>query len=93
MFSILVLVISVACAMGGKSYPERKPQDKIWRACEDSETPDPVGKMCNRTCAHERKPGKKCKEFKINIKNFSEREDFLFFRNGAFIFIDEDQVL
>ena len=90
---LIGLTITAACSMGGKAYkvPERKPQDKMWRPCQDFETKDPIGKLCNRVCT--KRLGKKCKEWKINIKDFSKEEDFLWFRAGAFVMIDEDQVL
>ena len=89
----LFLFSAFACAMGGKAYKPkpRKEQDKLWRACEDFEHKEPIGKLCNRTCV--KRKGSKCKKWKTTIKDFSKKDDFLFFRNGAFIFIDEDQVL
>ena len=92
-FYLLVIMTVVACAMGSKppAY-ERKPQDKLWRACEPQETaPESnIGKMCNRSCL-ERK-GNKCKEWKQNVKDFSKPEDFEFFRSSSFVFIDEDNL-
>lgn len=97
--STLTLAIG-ACGMGGKPQRprERKPQDKMWRPCEDFETASPVGKLCNRTCKERKRPRNgelvgKCKKWKTHIKDFSKKEDFLFFRNGSMVMIDEDQIL
>lgn len=96
---ILLLVLSFslnACAMGGRAprphkLPERKDQDKLWRPCQNFETPKPVGKFCNRVC--KKRSGRKCKEWKVNIRDFNNPDHFKFFRAGSFILIDEDQVL
>lgn len=91
---LLFMTISVnACAMGGKPYrvPERKAQDKMFRPCQNFETENPLGKLCNRTCA--KRKGKKCKQWKTTVKDFSDPEVFKWFRAGSFIMIDEDQVL
>lgn len=70
--------------------PERKLQDKLWRPCQDSETASPVGKLCNHTCVD--RGANKCKEWKTIVKDFSDKEEFLFFRNGTFVMIDEDEL-
>lgn len=94
---LFTLLLSLnACAMGGKpirphKLPERKLQDKLWRPCQDFETPKPVGKFCNRVC--KKRSSRKCKEWKTNIRDFNNPEHFKFFRAGTFILIDEDQVL
>lgn len=85
-----------ACAMGARKpdfdvLQKRKDQDKIWRSYDDSEDSAPLGKMCNPVCV-KRKHNGECKEWKINVRNFAEMEHFLFFRNGGFIFIDEDNL-
>lgn len=73
-------------------FTERKEQDKLWRPCQDFETPDPVGKLCNRTCTNRKgKDDDKCKEWKTTVKDF--KLDFDFFRNGSFVMIDEDEFL
>lgn len=92
-FSITMAISLPACSMGGRipNIPERKVQDKLFRPCQDFETANPIGKFCNRVCK-KRKRGK-CKKWKVNIKDFSKKQDFDFFRAGSFILIDEDQVL
>lgn len=83
-----------ACAMGRKSsIKPRKLQDKMWHMCQDFEMKyhgnlSPVGKVCNNTCLKKKK--RSCKLWQRNIKDLSKKEDFDFFRNGAFILIDED---
>lgn len=81
-----------SCAMGSKPYkaPERKLQDKLFRPCQDFETSNPIGKLCNRTCKK-----KSCtkEEFTTIVKDFNDPETFKWFRAGSFIMIDEDQVL
>jgi len=93
--AVTLITLIEACAMGGKSIKPRKMQDKMWHLCQDSEMQyhnnlDPVGKVCNQTCL-KRKKGK-CNEWQRNIKDLNKKEDFLFFRNGAFVLIDEDQL-
>jgi hypothetical protein len=90
---LLGMSIVAACGMGGKPYkkPERKEQDKLFRPCQDFETSDPVGKLCNKVCIDRK--GSECKAWKINVKNFSDPEIFKWFRAGSFVMIDEDQVL
>jgi len=98
---ILLFTLSFGCsAMGGKSVKlesqlsrERKPQDKIWRPCQDfevnqTESRNPIGKLCNRVCL--KRSGSSCLRWKQNIKDFTIKDDFMFFRNGSFVFIDED---
>lgn len=82
-----------SCAKGSKPYRnlERKWQDKMWRPCQDRETKSPVGKLCNRVC--KKRKGKKCKKWKVNVKNFSDPKTFQAFRSAGFIFIDEDTFL
>lgn len=85
-----------ACSMGQRApeprdLPERKLQDKLYRPCQDFETSNPVGKFCNRVC--KKRSGNKCKDWKVNIMDFSKPDVFKFFRAGSFILIDEDQVL
>lgn len=97
--AVLVLFSFYACSMGKRS-PEtrsiqaRKAQDKLWRPCQDSEAQSPVGKVCSRHCRKRKgnSPYGKCLKWETKIKDFSKREDFLFFRNGSFIFIDEDNL-
>lgn len=72
-----------------KKYPERKEQDKLWRPCQDFETQEPRGKLCNRVCTDRNNRG--CKKWKVIVKDFHEH--FYFFRAGSFIMIDEDEVL
>lgn len=90
---LLIICTVVACAMGSKPpVYERKPQDKLWRACEPAETApvSNIGKMCNRTCL--KRDDLKCKEWKQNVKDFAKPEDFEFFRSSSFVFIDEDNL-
>jgi len=75
-----------SCAMGSK--PARKLQDKMYRPCQDFEVENPVGKLCNVT--YKRIEGKTKKI--LTVKDFNKREDFLFFRNGSFVFLDEDNL-
>lgn len=88
---IIFICFSFSCISGGgrslkpQLDRERKDQDKLWRPCQDfevknTETRNPVGKLCNRT------------KGKSKIKNFCKKEDFLFFRSGSFIVIDEDNL-
>lgn len=95
-FFALIFLSLNACARGSKRpdfdvREERKDQDKIWRPCQDSESTEPVGKLCNHVCIKVKHSGE-CKEWKTNIKNFSTNEDFLFFRNAGFVFLDEDNL-
>lgn len=96
LISVTLLVLALlsldACAMGKSSVTrERKHQDKLWRPCQDFEDGNPIGKFCNRTC-ESRKRGA-CKKWKTTIRDFSKKEDFLFFRNNSSIMIDEDMFL
>ncbi len=90
-FIILFLTLS-ACAMAPRApdIMERKDQDKLWRPCQNFEIKDasPVGKLCNRVCL--KRTGSKCESWKQNIMDFTNKDDFEFFRSGSFIFIDED---
>ena len=81
-----------ACAMGIKrpELIERKEQDKLWRPCQDFEASEPVGKLCNRVCI--KRVNDKCESWKQNLKDFSKKEDFEFFRSSSFVFIDEDNL-
>lgn len=95
---LLIATFSLsACARGSKRpdfnvRQERKDADKIWRPCQDSEDLEPVGKLCNHVCIKISLDGNVCKEWKTNKKIFSLREDFLFFRDSTFVFIDEDNL-
>lgn len=87
---ILIILLSLeACAMGSKSAP-RKLQDKMFHLCQDYETEQPIGKVCNNTCI-KREFGK-CKQWDRKVMDLRSKEDFEFFRSGAFILIDEDQL-
>ena len=89
---IFAMVASLQCiGRGGKSSMtpqierERKNEDSLWRPCQDfevlnTESRNPVGKLCSR------------KKGKSKIKNFCKKDDFLFFRAGTFVFIDEDNL-
>jgi len=92
---IIVLLTTSSCAMGMKPKitRERKDQDKLWRPCQNFEAEKPVGKLCNRVCTKRTKFKKRCKSWKTNVRDFSKKEDFMFFRSGSFIMIDEDQIL
>jgi len=93
---IVLLLLFYACSGVTRNLNrERKDQDKIWRPCQDfevrkTESKDPVGKLCNRVCTKRR--GRKCRAWKQNVRDFSKESDFNFFRNGSFIFIDEDSI-
>ncbi len=85
-----------ACARGSKRpdfdvREERKDQDKLWRPCQDSEASEPIGKVCNKVCIKVKHSGE-CKEWKINVKNFAEKESFNFYRDAGFVLIDEDNL-
>ena len=91
--SILLNVIFLcilACSMGSpKPRVIRDERDKLYRPCEDSEVVgSSVGRLCSRTCA-KKDNKKKCEEWKVTVKNMNEEKDFLFFRNGSFVFIPE----
>lgn len=82
-----------ACAMGGKSVKPRKEQDKMWHFCQDFEMKyhnnlPAKGRVCNNTCTFYKRG--KCKNWQRNMKDLNKDEDFNFFRDGAFILIDED---
>lgn len=88
-----LLCTTNACAMGGKSVKPRKIQDKMWHMCQDFEMQyhgnvSPVGKVCNQTCTLYKKG--KCKNWVRIMKDLNKEDDFKFFRDGAFILIDED---
>lgn len=92
-FMIILFQSTQACAMGGKSVKPRKHQDKMWHLCQDFEMKyhgngSPVGKVCNNACLKYKKNS--CKEWQRNIMDLSKEEHFNFFRDGAFILIDED---
>ncbi len=102
LFLLILMIFTFECfSMGGKSMKpqinrERKDQDKIWRPCQDfevknTETRNPIGKLCNRKCISRNK-NRKCIQWKQNIKDFNNRDSFLFFRNGSFVMIDEDNL-
>ncbi len=84
-----VFLMLLACSWGApKVRVVRDEKDKLYRPCEDSETiGSSVGKLCSRTCPIKEKSH--CKEWKTTVKVFSEEKDFLFFRNGSFVFIPE----
>lgn len=86
---ILGILVNYACSMGGKSakLTERKDQSKMWRACQDSETAEALGHLCNRVCLKRGRKGA-CKEWKTNVKNFCG-DDFYFFRNTGNVFLPE----
>lgn len=97
MKTILILIALAfslqACARGSQRpdynvRQERKDQDKAWEPCKDRQLSEPVGKLCNEVCIKVKVNGE-CKEWKLNVKNFATREDFLFFRSGGFLFINE----
>ncbi len=87
----ILLISLLACSMGSpKVRVVRDEKDKLYRLCESSEVTDggPVGRLCSRACV-KKDASKKCSEWKTTVKNFSEEKDFLFFRNGSFVFIPE----
>lgn len=90
-FLIINFMFSSCMAMSGKPSMkpqlsrERKDEDKLWRPCQDfevnnTETRNPTGKLCSR------------KKGVSKIKDFCSANDFLFFRSGTFVFIDEDSL-
>ena len=79
----------VACAMGSKPKP-RNINKKDFRACKTSDTSNPLGKLCNRSC--KKRVGKKCKEWKITVLDLSLQKDFDFVKNGDFVCRDSDRV-
>ena len=88
---LLVLISFQSCAMGSKPVTlERKDQDKLFRPCQDFEVSEPIGKLCNRVCIE--RSGSSCSKWKTTVKDFSNKETFLWFRAGSFVMIDEDQV-
>ena len=90
---VFILFSALACAMGSKQPKiERKDADKMWRACQDFEvvTGSAIGKLCNRTCMH--KNSGKCSHWKQNVRDFNDPEDFNFFRDSSFIFINESHL-
>lgn len=92
---MMMLFCLEACAMGGKSIKPRKMQDKMWHLCQDFEmqyhgNADPKGKVCNNVCL--KRKNRSCKKWQRNMKDLNLEKDFLFFRNGAFVLIDEDQL-
>jgi hypothetical protein len=91
---IMVLLFSVfACAMGSKQpVIERKDQSKMWRPCQDFviQYGSPIGKLCTRTCIN--RDGDKCNMWNQKNKDFNNKDDFEFFRDGSFVFISEDSL-
>jgi len=93
--ALMMMFCLEACAMGGKSIKPRKNQDKMWHLCQDFEMKyhgktSPVGKVCNNVCL--KRKGRSCKSWQRNMMDLTIEKDFLFFRNGAFVLIDEDQL-
>lgn len=90
---LLGLLLSLeACAKGAPPPVIRKDEDKLWRPCQDTEVQNgsAVGKTCSKTCI-QHKSGK-CIKWNVRTRNFCEKPDFEFFRNGTFILIDEDNL-
>lgn len=93
LFMTIFFLSTNACAMGGRSVKPRKPQDKMWHLCHDWEmqyhgNQSPIGKACNNTCTFYKKGS--CRNWQRNMKDLTKEKDFTFFRDGAFILIDED---
>jgi len=87
------ITISVACSMGKTSYTryyERKETDKMWRACQDFETPNSSKSICNKTCLKRDRKGE-CKEWKRNIKTY-ETDGHRFLRDGNFVCVPEHYI-
>lgn len=55
-----------------------------YRPCEDYEHGKSTGKLCFKYCIDRKFFGDDCKEWKWDIKNFCQRDDFLKFRDGGF---------
>lgn len=89
----LIALTVAACANGSRSYKPRprKETSKLFVPCHSTWVASPEGKFCNRTCTKRR--GKKCKEWKVTVKDMTRKEDWTFMKNGGFGCLDLDQVL
>jgi len=90
---MLLSIVIVACAAGGRSYKPRPRAvtDKLYVPCHASWIASPEGKMCNRTCTKRRE--KKCKAWKITVKDMRVDADWQFMKDGGFGCLDLDQIL
>ena len=92
-FFILGMIVSIACST--VSSPLRKFSKRTYRPCSD-DIRDNVGKFCFRYCKKYKAFGKnnslKCKEWGLDVKDFSDPKDFYAFREGGFILLNENRV-
>lgn len=79
--ALLLLVSALACAT---IYPLPAFVNRTYHPCENDETPDPAGKLCYTRCIDRSFFTKKCKEWEVDVKDFSDPMTFARFRAGGF---------
>jgi hypothetical protein len=93
---ILLFVNLIGCAVAWltpRSFPERR-----YRPCQDSEVQGGLstGKFCHRYCAKYKALhtdiSENCKDWVTDVKDMNKREDFLAFREGGFVLINEQRI-
>lgn len=66
--------------------------NKVFRMCQDFEDPNPIGKVCYRTCVKYKMLSSKCKEWETTKYDLTKRDDFLKFRSANFVLISEEKI-
>jgi hypothetical protein len=92
----LLFINLIGCAIAWLS--PRNFSERRYRPCQDFEVEGGIStsKFCHRYCI-KYKPlhtdiSENCKEWTTDVKDMSKREDFLAFRDGGFVLINEQRI-
>lgn len=95
-FILILLLVNFSCAiawLSPRAFPERR-----YRPCQDFEVKDgnSTGKFCHHYCAKYKAfhsdISENCKEWITDVKDLTTRADFLSFRDGGFVLINEQRI-
>ena len=81
LLTVAIFFIGVACAT---IYPIPAFNSRVYHPCTDSEAENPVGKLCYSRCVDRNFFTGKCKEWEVDVKDFSDAMTFAKFRAAGF---------
>ena len=96
-FLIIGLVLGLACSSisGLRQFSLRTYKPCLDKYPMNPQVENPIGKVCYRWCKKYRAFGKnqslKCKEWGMDVKDLTKKEDFIEFRAGNFGLINLDR--
>lgn len=95
--SMLFMCLFIACAQA--LLTPRSFQERRYRPCQLAEVPmgdSPVGKLCHRYCTKYKflraDISENCIQWHTDVKDFAKESDFLEFRAGGFVMINEQRI-